>query len=45
MKSRQGNGEIKIEVEIKDNAISTPIDDSYNLKIIQTRQEYVNSTK
>jgi hypothetical protein len=41
MKTRQGNGEIG--VEIKDNAISTPIDGTYNLKVIQTRKEYVES--
>ena len=34
-----------IKIEIKDNAIGRPIDDSYNLKVIQTRKEYVNTTK
>ena len=41
MKNKQSNGEI--EIEIKDNAITTPIDGSYNLKVIQTRKEYVES--
>lgn len=41
MKTKQGNGEIGIEM--KDNSISTPIDGSYNLKVIQTRKEYVES--
>ena len=41
MKNKQSNGEI--EIEIKDNAITTPIDGNYNLKVIQTRKEYVES--
>jgi len=45
MKTRQSNGAIKIEVEIKDNAISTSIEGNHNLKAIQKRKEYVNSTK
>jgi hypothetical protein len=40
-KTKQGNGEIGIEM--KDNATSTHIDGSYNLKVIQTRKEYVES--
>jgi len=41
MKTKQGNGGISIQM--KDNGISIPIDGSYNLKVIQTRKEYVES--
>ncbi len=41
MKTKKGNGEIGREM--KDNSISTPIDGSYNLRVIQTRKEYVES--
>ena len=41
MKTKQENGGTGIEM--KDNSISTPIDGNYNLKVIQTRKEYVES--
>ena len=42
MKTKQGNGEIGIEM--KDNSINAPIDGSYNLKVIQNTKRICRIT-